>query len=484
MKKFVAWALIFAMSFSLVACSGSNENMISSSGTLVISQSASSSSYPAEQPSAGQSLLISSSTPSSSSSSKASSSVSSSSASSKPASSSLATVSNLPNSSSSIPSSSSSAQSSQTVAAKSSREVRAVWISYLEFLNIAQNKTKAQFTSSIRDIFSTSSSYGLNTVLVQVRPFGDALYDSALFPWSYVLTGTEGEYPGYDPLAIMVTEAHKCGLKLEAWLNPYRIRAASTNKTLSSGTIARSYIGTNAVISFGGGYFYNPSNADARKLIIDGALEIIKNYDVDGINFDDYFYPTTDPAFDQSDYNSYKNSGGSLSLGDWRRNNVDILVRGMYNAIKAADKSVVFGISPQANMKNDYNSQFIDIEKWVTEGGYIDYICPQIYFGFENSTMPFASVVESWNNLVAGSNVDLLIGLAAYKCGVIDNNAGNGKTEWTQNRDMLSRMVNLSRKQSKYAGFVIYRYDSLFNPASSVKDLVASERTGLQALLG
>jgi uncharacterized lipoprotein YddW (UPF0748 family) len=496
MREFVA-VLVIAGVFLCAACSARQVNPESSSEPVVISQSSDSSSYPAEMPPADASLPISSDA--SSSEKEQSSSVSSASSleaasGSSAAASGAATVSSSvaaavgSSAAASSSAASSSSSSSESVAPAPSpsaqgEETRAVWISYLEFLNLAQNKTKAEFTANMRLVFSTAASYGLNAVVVHVRPFGDALYDSELFPWSYVLTGTEGQDPGYDPLAIMVQEAHQQGLFFEAWINPYRIRAGSSDKALSRGTPARDCIGTDRVIAYNGGYYYNPADAQARRLIIDGVLEIMENYAVDGIHFDDYFYPTTDAAFDAEDYQTYKASGGSMSLADWRRHNVDILIWDVYHAIKSADSSVLFGISPQANMNNNYNAQFIDVEKWVNDGGYVDYLCPQVYFGFDNGSLPYADTVKAWSDLVRGSDVDLLIGLAAYKCGAADSYAGAGKAEWENNTDLLQRMVVYARKQSAYAGFTLYRYESLFSPAAAVASHVAAERANLQSIL-
>lgn len=364
-------------------------------------------------------------------------------------------------------------------------EVRAVWISYLEFYTMAKNKSEAEFTRNVEDAFQKSKDFGLNTVFVQVRPFGDALYRSKLFPWSNVLTGTEGADPGYDPLAIMVREAKARGLRIEAWINPYRIQYAGSNWELSSQNPAVSHLnaGDGVVIRYEGGVSYNPASRAAQQLIIDGVVEIVENYDVDGIHFDDYFYPTTDSSFDQADYNAYRGTGGQLSHADWRRENVNTLVRGVYAAVKKADPSVLFGISPQARVDVNYNSQYADVAKWVREDGYVDYICPQIYFGFDNQTAPFSDCLAEWNRMAEGSDVTLYIGLAAYKCGAADNYAGSGKDEWRQSDDMMARMVAESREKPAYGGFVLYRYDSLFRPAAAVSGVMAGERENLAALL-
>ena len=364
-------------------------------------------------------------------------------------------------------------------------EVRSVWISYLELGRILTGKTKSQFTGSISDILDNCAAYGLNTVIVQVRPFGDAIYPSDYFPWSYLCTGTEGTDPGFDPLEIMIAEARKRNLRFEAWLNPYRVRHASGTNAMSRDNQAAIWLnaGDGAVIRYNGIISYNPASKKARQLIVNGAAELVRNYDIDAIHIDDYFYPTTDAAFDSAFYNSYKNGGGTLSLGDWRRQNVEALLKELYAGIKAVDSDVLFGVSPQSSVKINYDEMYLDVEKIVREPGYCDYICPQIYFGFSNQAQPFAETVKLWNELVAGTDTKLYIGIAAYKVGAPDSWAGTGQNEWIGRDDLLKRMVEHSRTQGSYGGFVLYRYDSLFNPDPSVAAHAGRESANLRAIV-
>lgn len=366
-------------------------------------------------------------------------------------------------------------------------EIRAVWVSYLDFYSIAKGKTKAQFTANIDGWFKEFSEYGLNTVYAQVRPYGDTLYPSKLAPWSHTIsaTKTEGEDPGYDPLAIMIQHAKKYNLRFEAWLNPFRIRSSATNVPLSSNNPAKKLLeaGDRAVVEHGGAISYNPASSKARQMIVDIVVEILKNYDVDGIHFDDYFYPTTDKTFDQVDYDAYRNGGGKLSMEDWRRENVNKLIKGVYSAIKNYDSSIEFGISPQAKMENNYHAQFVDVEKMIKESGYIDYVCPQIYFGFENDSMPYSTVLSQWNTMVKGSGKGLYIGLGPYKSGLVDNWAGGGKNEWLENTDLTKRMVEDARKRSEYNGFAIFRSELFFSPGGEQAAYINKERANLAKIL-
>lgn len=351
-------------------------------------------------------------------------------------------------------------------------EISAVWVSYLDLGPMLTGKTKAQFTANIGKAFDKIADTGFNTVIVQVRPFADALYQSDYFPWSYLCTGTEGEDPGYDPLAIMVRAAHDRNLEIEAWLNPYRVRAANYTKKLCEDNPARLWLdeGSDAVVEYGGGIYYNPASEDARELILNGVEEIVENYNVDGIHMDDYFYPNPDKSFDADSYAEYN---GDLSLGNWRRQNVNTLVRGIYATVKDADSSVRFGISPTGNNDNNYNQQYADVKKWSGSSGYVDYICPQIYWGYNHASMPYAQTVKDWDNLITHSSVKLIVGIGAYRLG----EAG----EWSGTTDILARMVKTARKADNYGGIAVYRYDSLYN--SPVPNQAARECSSLSNVL-
>ena len=200
-------------------------------------------------------------------------------------------------------------------------------------------------------------SLGLNTVIAQVRPFGDALYRSSLFPWSHLCTGVQGQDPGFDPLDVLLTEAHARGLSLEAWVNPYRLRSsASMPPAIAENSLLNTH--PEWVCTVNEGAYLNPAIPEAADYVVQGVAELVQNYAVDGIHFDDYFYPTTDPSFDEAEYAA---SSSGLSLEEWRRENVNLLMRQVYDAVKAQDPTVRFGVSPQGNMDNNYNSQYLSL---------------------------------------------------------------------------------------------------------------------------
>lgn len=357
-------------------------------------------------------------------------------------------------------------------------EMRAMWFSFYDLSPMLKGRSESQFRSSITTAFQNCKDLGLNTMIVQVRPHADALYPSAYFPWSHWLDAddVEGNNPGYDPLAIMVDAAHGMDLRIEAWINPYRVRTDDTD--LSSDNQAAKWLaeGNDSAVRYKGGIYYNPARKEAQNLILNGVKEVVKNYQVDGIHFDDYFYPGPDNAFDQAAYDDYLASGGTKSRADWRRANVDTLVKAVYSAIKSINKNVVFGISPQGNRSNNYNIQYSDVDKWVSNPGYVDYICPQIYWGFNNSAAPFKTVAREWSACVTEPSVKLIIGLASYKI-------GGSEADFKNNTDNMMNQVVYSRELSNYDGFMLFRYDSLFNPVSSVRSHAQKELSNLGSVL-
>ncbi|MBP0962727.1 MAG: family 10 glycosylhydrolase, partial [Oscillospiraceae bacterium] len=453
MRRIIALALVFCL--LLTGCSSSSateENMISGVGELQFS--AESSEYEHQEEFPPSYTEISRPEESSSTLPQSSSSQVQESSSQQPQQSSSSQSQSLPEESSSSSSSSSTVEEEQeeqpSVTPAVGDEISAVWVSYLDLAPMLTGKTKSQFTSNIGKAFDKIADTGFNTVIVQVRPFADALYQSDYFPWSYLCTGTEGEDPGYDPLDIMVDAAHDRGLEIEAWLNPYRVRSANYTKKLCDDNQASVWLdeGSDAVVEYGGGIYYNPASEDARELILSGVEEIVDNYDVDGIHMDDYFYPNPDKSFDADSYADYD---GPLSLGNWRRQNVNTLVRDIYSTVKNSNSSVRFGISPTGNNDNNYSQQYADVKKWAQSSGYVDYICPQIYWGYDHASMPYAQTVEDWDDIITHSSVKLIVGIGAYRLG----EAG----EWSGTNNILARMVETARKADSYGGTAMYRYD-------------------------
>ena len=371
----------------------------------------------------------------------------------------------------------------QAASASETKEVRAVWISYLDFASAGVSKMSEQkFQNYVNKMFDKCVKLKMNTVIVQVRPFGDAMYRSKYFPWSVVASGKQGRSPGYDPLKCMVKAAHARNLEIHAWINPYRVTLSETKmSSLSSSNPAvkwkKSKLSSTRrnVLSFGGAMYYNPAKASVKDLIVDGVEELVENYDVDGIHMDDYFYPTLGTGyksnFDAVEYKAYKkncNKNGKTALGivQWRRKNVDLLLSEVYASIKKIDKEVVFGVSPAGNINNLYGNDryYCDVKKWMSKSGYVDYICPQIYWSFSNKICPYTATVKRWCSIKKNAKVDLYIGLAAYRAGISKTEAqAIGDTGWSSGKDILKRQVVAARKQKKVKGFVFFRYENMIS---------------------
>ncbi len=362
-------------------------------------------------------------------------------------------------------------------------EVNAIWIAFLDLQNILSGKSEAAFTQSVRKMYQNCVDAGLNTVIVHVRPYGDSFYPSEYFPWSSYASGTIGVSPGFDPLEILVEEAHDMGLDFEAWVNPLRLMTTGEIAQVSSDYPVKQWYDSPAkaaqnLISYDGRLYLNPASAEARQLVIDGITEIIEGYDVDGIHIDDYFYPSSLPAsYDEA---SYQASGTSLSLADWRRENITALVGEMYDAIKAADPGCTFGISPRGVVSQDYDLIYADVEYWASHTGYCDYLAPQIYYGFEHSTADYAKILQQWSNMTTAPGVSLRIGLAAHKVGNVDTYAGTGKDEWQTNSNILARQIDLSRQYENVEGIILFRYEQIFVSPNSAMSI---EKKNFMALL-
>lgn len=337
-------------------------------------------------------------------------------------------------------------------------EMRGVWVSYMELsMENESSKTQKAFEDKFTEIAQKCRNSGFNTLIVQVRPFCDALYKSSYFPWSHILTGTQGENPQYDALQIMCDICKENNLKIHAWINPYRVSSNETPKKLSDNNpyIKNSEIG----IKTDNGIFLDPSNETAQQLISDGVKEIAENYDVDGIQFDDYFYPTEDESFDKKQYEAYIEKYGkenSMSLDNWRMQNVNTLICKIYRTIKSVDSSVEFGISPQGNIGNN-DGLYADVKSWCTCKGFADYICPQIYFSLENPALTFEDCLDSWTSLDFDENVKLYVGLGGYK-------AGNGEYDeetWLLSDSILADEYDILRNNKSVRGFMLYSYNSL-----------------------
>ena len=379
----------------------------------------------------------------------------------------------------------SDAQTEQTTV--NTDEYKAFWFSYYDYTAYRAKYKKGNattfkkyFTQAVKE----GKSLGMNCIIVHVRPFGDAMYKSKYFPWSKCISGKQGKNPGYDPLKIMTQVAHANGMKIEAWINPYRVASGSTNyKKLSTKNPARKWHNKKKtrrnVLAYKGSLYYNPAKAQVRNLIVNGVKEIVENYDVDGIHMDDYFYPAfsssnVNSAFDAKEYRASTMAKGKQNIVSFRREQVNMLVKAIHSAVKSIDPSVTFGISPAGNIDNltSRYSYYVDINKWLNSSDYVDYICPQIYWGFKHPYAKFDRVTNRWMNAAKSKKVKVYIGIAVYRAG---HNIGAGsaeRREWRSDANILKKQVQYARKKG-CDGFAFFDYQDLKSKksAKAVKQL-------------
>jgi len=276
-------------------------------------------------------------------------------------------------------------------------------------------------------IVEKAKASGISTLYFQVRPASDAFYESSLFPTSRYLVEKEGEQAPIDVLRYLIERAHREGLFVHAWINPYRIRsAAERDIALSPDHPAR--LDPSLAFTVKGGYYYQPAKESVRQLIAAGVGEIVSRYDVDGILLDDYFYPEGIKDEDAALYEQYRQTGGKLSLGDWRREEITRMIRLLYQTVKQERPDCLFGVSVRGiwkNQKDDpagsptkgadsYSVDYADPLLWAREG-IVDHIAPQLYWSFNDPNAPFVPLADWWQNALSTTKAKLTVALAPYR---------------------------------------------------------------------
>ncbi len=317
------------------------------------------------------------------------------------------------------------------------------YLSYMEIAVTQQRKTEREYKAYIESLFNNMKKINVTDCFLQVRPFADAMYESELFPTSGYCKSAN-----FDPLKLIIDVAHSFDIDIHGWINPYR---CGNNFT---------FFGygeeSNEIIKTQSGTYFNPGALSVQKLIISGVKELLENYDIKGIHIDDYFYPPDVYSADKTDFDIYKKSGGKLSLSDWRKENVNALVKGIYFAVKSYGDDKIFSISPSGDIDKNMNEIYADVELWCGENGYCDIVLPQLYFGFDNESLPFEQTLSRWLKITDRSKVKIVPVLALYKSGNEDVYAGeSGKMEWIDNNDIIKRQVECLRKE-KINSFALY----------------------------
>lgn len=339
---------------------------------------------------------------------------------------------------------------------KKEEETRAIFVSYIELNKYIKGNDYEISKRNIRKIIKNIKRLKCNTIILQVRSASDAIYKSNIYPMSLNIVNTEyDDY--YDVLDYFIKESHKSNVKVIAWINPYRIRTTCDKTTITEKNPAYKYLDTD-IVYINNGIYYNPSKQETEDLIVKGVEEVL-NYDVDGILFDDYFYP--DNNIDKKDYEEYIKNNEFIEEKDYRLNIVNKMIKIVYKTCK--NKNIKFGISPDGNIDNNYNKNYADVKSWLKSNEYIDFIMPQIYYGFYNSTRDYIKVTKEWENLIENKDIELYIALAFYKVGMEDKYAKSGFNEWIDNDNIIMREILLSRNLKNYKGFSLFRYENIFN---------------------
>ena len=281
-------------------------------------------------------------------------------------------------------------------------EIRAIYFSYIELDDYIKDKDDNMQKENIKKILDNVNNSNFNRIILHVRPFSDSIYESSFYPISNSILNNLEEVPKYDILNYFITEAHSRNIK-----------------------------------------------------------EIVKKYDIDGIHFDDYFYP--DKEIDLDSYSEYTKNGGKKNIDEYRLDNVKQLIKNVYSKIKSINKKILFGIAPEGNIDNCYNNSYLDVKEILSNDDYVDYIMPQIYFGFNNETRPYIKTLNEWNNMIKNNKIKLIPALAIYKSGKIDKYALSGKNEWINNSNIIKNEIIDARKVSNYKGFSLFSYNYLFN---------------------
>lgn len=328
------------------------------------------------------------------------------------------------------------------------REFRGAWLSTAwqsRYRTMNSEQLKAYFVKTLDQL----QSYGINAVIFQVRPQADAFYKSNYEPWSAHLTGQQGVAPdnGFDPLAFLVEECHKRNIELHAWLNPYRV-TTSVNDVLASNHLY--YREQSRFVTYGGKIYFDPGIPSNRKFICDVVKDIVLRYNVDAIHMDDYFYPYPVAGESFPDDNSFRTYGSDFNnRGDWRRNNVNLLIKEVKEVLVSNKPWVRFGISPFGIYRNkrstpdgsgsetsglqNYDDLYADVKLWV-EKGWIDYNMPQLYWEIGHKAADYTTLIKWWS----ANNFEQPLYIGQDVKRTMDATTASGETQ-LQEKMILSR---------------------------------------------
>ncbi|SDM03794.1 Uncharacterized lipoprotein YddW, UPF0748 family [Daejeonella rubra] len=361
------------------------------------------------------------------------------------------------------------------------RELRGVWIATVRNIDWPSNGNTdpVEQQKELLEILDSHQKTGINSIYLQVRPSADAFYGRGSELWSQFLTGKQGVVPDpyWDPLDFAITEAHKRGMELHAWLNPYRATNDLVDTNTSVNHIKRKH--PEWFFDYGKQAYFNPGLPEVRNYITQIVMNVVRNYDVDGIHFDDYFYPYPERK-SLPDSNTFAQYGQDFkSIHDWRRNNVDILIKSLSDSIHTAKSFVKFGVSPYAIWRNRadspegsetsgnitlYHSLYSDARKWTAQG-WLDYVVPQIYFPFNYKVAAFEKLMDWWAANGYGKHV--YIGEAPF--------LADRSTEGWKDKSQLSNQVRYQRENSNVQGSIYFSSKSVTNNLGGFRDSLRND---------
>lgn len=378
-------------------------------------------------------------------------------------------------------------------------DVRGVWVSNVANIDMPKGLSEEELKEYIKGMLANVASYNMNTIVYQVRPCSDAFYKSKLNPWSRYITGVEGKEPGFDVLEFVINEAKKYGIKVHAWMNPYRVSQPSLNVEEKSLEEAfNEYIASlddlnfakrfpeHTIIDGANKIILAPSHPEVIDFVTKTIMEVVENYDVEGVHIDDYFYPYAKIPYarEKEDFLKYRKNVDQ-SFDDWRRSNVDMMIESIHNALKKSfnktGKKVLFGISPFAIYrthdtikengwhKGSYNAEgglqcyselYSDVYKWMKEG-WIDYVVPQVYFPFERKDVTYHDLVKWWDNIAKETNTLLYIGHGIYQM---------GSNEVWQNPEEIKNQLKFNVQYQQVTGSIFFTYRDFVKGENEIKN--------------
>ncbi len=332
------------------------------------------------------------------------------------------------------------------------KEFAGMFLSYIELMELSLS---GDFKSSFNEAADNCKELGITDMFVHVRAMCDSIYPSAYYPLTDWARDLE-----FDAMGFMIEACHKRDIRFHAWINPYRISSSLSDlEKITAESPAHSL--SHCIGDTEKGLYFDPSREEVRRLIIDSIREILNRYNVDGIHFDDYFYPTTSPYFDLTSYNAYcSQTVKPLSLDNFRRANINALISGVRCAVYSIDRPILFSISPAADIENNENCLYADVDYWC-KSGFIDAVIPQLYFGFDypKKDFQFENLLNSWIEYLSGSDVLLYVALAPYK---LDTDQNPDSIEWSDGTDIVAKQIKLVKANPFAHGFALYSYSFLF----------------------